>query len=262
MENIRMILLLVGAVIVLGIYLYGRLQAEWARRPKREKRRKLRWQRDELPELDDLDSDLEIIPEFDRPVRQYAGVNFEGEDVPAGETTVIRSTRPGARRNRIHEQESKPAAAEKKPASAGKIFSLFVMAPAGVPYRGTVLLDALEDAFLEFGEMQIFHRNEVIDGRERHLFSAANIREPGIFDLSNMENFSTEGLVLFLQVTPGVDAVRAFDAMVESARIIAEELGGTVCDATRSFLTKQTIGHLREEVIGCQLQQRVMKTGS
>jgi hypothetical protein len=35
-----------------------------------------------------------------------------------------------------------------------------------------------------------------------------------------------------------------------------------VCDATRSVLTRQTISHMREEVIGCQLQQRVIKTAS
>jgi cell division protein ZipA len=137
-----------------------------------------------------------------------------------------------------------------------------VLAPSGVPFRGTVLLDALEDAHLEYGDMQIFHRNEVVDGSERRLFSVANIKEPGIFDLAAMEHFSTEGVVMFLQVAPGMDAVRAFDAMVESATILAEELGGTVCDATRSVLTKQTISHMREEVIGCQLQQRVIKTAS
>ena len=68
--------------------------------------------------------------------------------------------------------------------------------------------------------------------------------------------------MLFLQVAPGTDAVRAFDAMVESAMIMADELSATVCDATRSVLTKQTISHMREEVIGCQLQQRVIKTAS
>mgnify|MGYP000393896820 FL=1 len=77
-----------------------------------------------------------------------------------------------------------------------------------------------------------------------------------------MEHFTTEGIVLFLQVLPGMDAVRAFDAMVESAMIMADDLSATVCDATRSVLTKQTISHIREEVIGCQLQQRVTKTAS
>jgi cell division protein ZipA len=77
-----------------------------------------------------------------------------------------------------------------------------------------------------------------------------------------MEGFTTEGLVLFLQIPGGVDGVHAFDAMVESARILADNLDSTVCDATRSVLTNQTISHMREEVISYQLQQRVANAAS
>ena len=38
---------------------------------------------------------------------------------------------------------------------------------------------------------------------------------------------------------------RQVDAMVESARILAESLDGHVCDAQRSALTQQTIRHMR-----------------
>jgi cell division protein ZipA len=125
-----------------------------------------------------------------------------------------------------------------------------------------VLTGALAAADLEYGDMQIFHRHEQVEGHEVSLFSVANIKEPGIFDLSAMENFTTEGLVLFMQLPGPGDDVLAFDAMVESARALAASLGGTVCDATRSVLTNQSIGHMREEVIGCKLQQRVANTVS
>jgi cell division protein ZipA len=131
-----------------------------------------------------------------------------------------------------------------------------------VPFRGPVLLGALAAAKLEFGDMQIFHRVEMVDGQEKILFSVANIREPGIFDLSAMENFTSEGVVLFLQVPGTVDAVRAFDAMVESAQALADNLNTRVCDATHSPLTNQAVSHMREEVIGCQLQQRVANAAS
>ena len=143
-----------------------------------------------------------------------------------------------------------------------RVFSVFVTAPTSVPFRGPVLLGALAAAKLEFGDMQIFHRTELVDGREKVLFSAANIREPGIFDLSAMDDFTTEGLALFMQVPCAVEAGRAFDAMIESARILADNLDGHICDARRSALTQQTIRHMREEVINCQLQQRVAQTAS
>jgi len=265
MENIRLILLLIGAVIVLAIYVFSRMQGQWhwPRLPVRSKPRKSRLQRNSLPEIDDLDAgvgfdrefDTEYVTDIDRLGLQIPGDPLEQAGEPVPGTTVIR-----ARTARAPEQ--KPVAQESKPPASDRIFTLFVRAPKGVPFRGPMLLGAFDDAKLDYGDMQIFHRSELVDGRELHLFSAANIREPGIFDLAAIENFSTEGIVLFLQVLPGMDVVRAFDAMVESANILAEELGGTVCDATRSVLTKQTISHMREEVIGCQLQQRVIKTAS
>jgi cell division protein ZipA len=278
MENIRLILLLIGAVIVLGIYVFSRMQGHWRwpslpRLPRRSKPHKSRLQRSGLSEIDGIDTSVDFEGEFDdefdadidRIGMQVSGDPLEQVDEPIPERTVIR-----ARAQRTPEKQSRaqrtpekqPHAQENKPVVSDRIFTLFVMAPTGVPFRGPVLLGALEDAHMEYGDMQIFHRKDVVDGSERHLFSAANIKEPGIFDLAAMEHFTTEGVVLFLQVAPGVDAVRAFDTMVESAMILADELSATVCDATRSVLTKQTISHMREEVIGCQLQQRVIKTAS
>ena len=43
---------------------------------------------------------------------------------------------------------------------------------------------------------------------------------------------------------------------------MANDLDSTVCDATHSVLTNQTIGHMREEVISYQLQQRVANAAS
>jgi cell division protein ZipA len=266
MENIRLILLLIGAVIVLGIYVFSRMQGQWRwprislpKLPGRRKSRKSRLQRGSLAELDDIDTDLEFDAGFDADIDRIGGGitgdPLEQTDEPAPGTTVIR---PRARRR----PEDRPQTQENKAPVTDRIFTLFVMAPSGVPFRGPMLLDALEAAHLEYGDMQIFHRNEEVDGSERRLFSAANIKEPGIFDLAAMEHFTTEGIVLFMQVASDADAVRAFDAMVESATIMADDLSATVCDATRSVLTKQTISHMREEVIGCQLQQRVIKTAS
>jgi len=266
MDNIRLILLLIGAVIVLGIYVFSRMQGQWRwpgislpKLPRRSKQRKSRLRRSSLPEIDDIDADVDFDagfdPDIDRIRLQVSDDPLEQHDEPAPGTTVIRARAPRT-------QEKQPRAPENKQSVSDRIFTLFIMAPSGVPFRGSVLLGVLGDAHLEYGDMQIFHRSELVDGREQHLFSMANIKEPGIFDLAAMEHFTTEGVVLFLQVVPGMDAVRAFDAMVESAMILADELSATVCDATRSVLTKQTISHMREEVIGCQLQQRVIKTAS
>jgi cell division protein ZipA len=228
MENMRWILLLIGILLIIGIYVAGRLQS---REPKPRKRRLKRGS-----------------------IRRKAAPDFAIDELESMEPMRFdedHSTRAG------NNPDSSPA-----PGPAETVFSLLVTAPTSVPFRGPVLQGALAMAKLEFGDMQIFHRTEMVDGRERILFSLANIREPGTFDLSAMDDFTTEGLALFMQVHGGVDAVRAFDAMIESARILADNLDGHICDARRSALTQQTIHHMREEVINCQLQQRVAQTAS
>lgn len=226
MENMRWILLLVGILLIIGIYVAGRLQS---REPKPRKRRLKRGS-----------------------IRRKAAPDFAVDELESMEPMRFEEDRSTHASNH---PDSSPA-----PGPAETVFSLLVTAPTSVPFRGPVLLGALAMAKLEFGDMQIFHRTEIVDGRERVLFSLANIREPGTFDLSAMDDFTTEGLALFMQVPCGVDAVRAFDAMIESARILADNLDGHICDARRSALTQQTIHHMREEVINCQLQQRVAQT--
>ena len=238
MENMRWILLLIGILLVVGIYVVGRLQL---REPKPRKRR-----------------------------RSVGRLRRKTEPALGGEAMErFSADDPGYMDELLSEDEAaarQPAAdIHRKPAELlppDKVFSVFVTAPTSVPFRGPVLLGALAAAKLEFGDMQIFHRIELLDGQEKILFSLANIREPGTFDLSAMEEFTTEGLALFMQIPCAVEAGRAFDAMIESARILADNLDGHVCDARRSALTQQTIRHMREEVINCQLQQRVAQTAS
>jgi len=242
MENLRWILLLAGGAVILVIYLVSYYQGRRKQPPA--PRNKLRSQ-PLLSEADTVTADVDVTDVIDDELEQLGQI-ISG-DTPAAETV----------------SEIDVPAEKREPAPlADQVFMLFVEAPKGVPFRGPILLGALAAAQLEFGDMGIFHRVELDNGQEKILFSVANIREPGTFDLSAMESFTSEGVVLFMQVPGAIDAVRAFDAMVESSRVLAENLDSRVCDATHSPLTKQAISHMREEVISCQLQQRVANAAS
>ncbi len=240
MDNLRWILLGIGLVIILGIYLYASLKSVRFRVPslfgssRRRPRRPAA--RDNEPGMEDNGSS---------PAEEFDALFLDEQDEAGG----------GASVSITRSQASAPVAEE-------QVFALFVTAPPGVPFRGPLLLNALDIARMTFGDMDIFHRVELVNGAERTLFYAANIREPGIFNPAAMEDFTTEGIAFFMQVGSAVDAVWAFEAMVEAARTLAESLGGTLCDSTRSALTKQTIGHMREAVVRSQLQQRMANTAS
>jgi len=239
MENLRWILLLVGVIVILAVYLVSYYQGR-RQQPTRSSSRTPpafnagSHDADEPDGSGDMDEELEQLGQI------------ISADIPAAEEIVIEI----------------PAEKREPVIVADKVFTLFVKAPRGVPFRGPILLGALATAKLEYGDMQIFHRIEMVNDQEKVLFSVANIREPGIFDLSEMENFTSEGVILFMQVPGTADAVRAFEAMVESARSLADNLNSRVCDATHSPLTNQAISHMREEVIGYQLQQRVANAAS
>jgi cell division protein ZipA len=253
MENMRWILLLAGIVIVLGIYIYGRLQGWLETRPDPSAGRR------------EPGGGREIDPLFDDPLEdepvdvelEHLGQMFAAEEKP--QDTMHTRTPP------VDPVVDPPAEPPAKPAPASEpdqVISLFVLAPGGVPFRGTFLIEALEKAGLEYGDMQIFHRRERHNGSDAVLFSVANLVEPGTFDLAAMEHFTTRGLVLFLQLPGPFDAIRAFDAMVEAARSLADSLEGNVCDATRSVLTRQTIAHMRENVVDYQFRHRVSHKAS
>ena len=242
MENIRWILLLVGFVIVLGIYLYGRYQAGRDEAP------------DQAEQRPSMRSGMDIDPLFDQP-----------DDNEAVEAELERLeqliSEDSAQPQEAVAEAGTGTAAKAPPPEPDKIVTLFVLAPKGVPFPGSFILEAMEAAGLQFGDMDIFHcPDERRNGDS--LFSVASMVEPGTFDLSAMGSFTTSGLVLFLQLPGPTEPVQAFDRMVEAARSLADSLGGTVCDATRSMLTNQTVGHMREDVIDYQLRQRVAKTAS
>ena len=242
MENLRWILLLAGVIVILAVYLVSYYQG---RRQQPARRRSSRTP----PVIDEGSRDtgaMDDTSDMDEALEQLGQI--VAADTPAVEEVVIE----------MPAEKRKPVTTTAR----DRVFTLFVTAPRGVPFRGPILLGALADAKLEYGDMQIFHRIEMVNGQEKVLFSVANVREPGIFDLSAMENFTSEGVVLFMQVPGAEDAVRAFDAMIESARALADNLDSRVCDASQSPLTNQTITHMREEVIGCQLQQRVANAAS
>ena len=114
----------------------------------------------------------------------------------------------------------------------------------GEPFPGQALLEILLEAGMTFGSMDIFHRQA---GSEVQ-FSLANAVEPGTFDVTSMNNFTTPGVTLFIRVHELGDPVRALDDMLVVADAIALELGGEVRDETRSVMTPQTIEHCRQSI--------------
>jgi cell division protein ZipA len=80
------------------------------------------------------------------------------------------------------------------------------------------------------------------------LFSLANLFKPGVFDIDNIETFSTRGLSLFMMLPIEGDAQQVFNMMHNAARKLAEEFSCQILDGGRGLLTKQGLQKYSERI--------------
>lgn len=135
-----------------------------------------------------------------------------------------------------------------------KVIVLYLQARDNRKVVGVELLDAAMKSGMEFGPMQIFHRN--IPGHDRPVFSLANLENPGTFDKDSWPTLETRGMTLFLGLPGPMPALDAWDAMVATSRRMAELLHLDVLDADRHHFTRQREGEIREELRVFERQQQ------
>lgn len=129
-----------------------------------------------------------------------------------------------------------------------KIVTLYIAARAGQLLRGPDIVVAAEKAGLTYGHMNVFHR--LVEGHPERgpIFSVANIRKPGSFDMAEIQSLETPAVAFFLTLPAPLSALDAWDTMQPTAQRMAELLDGVVLDEQRNALNRQRIAHLREEL--------------
>lgn len=131
----------------------------------------------------------------------------------------------------------------------GLVIVINLMARPGLDFKGENILSAVGHTQLKYGEMNIFHcSGHTESGNMKHIFSLANIVNPGTFDLNDMTNLTTPGLTLFMQLPGPEEGLKVFEKMLSTAQSLKKDLDGELCDESRSALTYQTISHLKEKI--------------
>ena len=128
-------------------------------------------------------------------------------------------------------------------------------------FKGPALLQNILESGLRFGEMDIFHRHESMAGNGEVLFSMANAVKPGVFDLDDIDHFSTRAVSFFLGLQGPRHPKQAFDVMVAAARKLAHELDGELKDDQRSVMTAQTIEHYRQRIVEFERRALTQRRG-
>jgi cell division protein ZipA len=215
--------------------------------------------------LDDLDAqqDLEAIARSpDRRAAPRLGDLDAGAAPPAARPTPAAARRAPAARDSAAIRGPRPGAREaprdQRGVDADLTVVLTVMAPEGERFAGPALRQALHNAGLAPGAMQLYHyRVEAQPADAPPVFSALNAVKPGTLDPAEMEALHTPGIALVLRASGLERPGEAFELMHGAATSLAEELRGRLCDESRSTLTRQALNHIRERIAEAVRRRRL-----
>lgn len=252
MDNLRLVLLLIGCLLVLGIYLWDIFFRREARGG------------DLLEAVDDLPDpgadQQDHAPATGRAV--LGSLLARSRDAGLGG-----DERPVVSLNPWWETGSAAVAADPVPTQQGRaadrpagdrprdqesegLLILHIVSPDETGFNGVSIREAASGAGMVFGRMDIFHHFG--PGRPQAAepwFSMANMYEPGAFDRGRMAELQTKGVVVFMYPPTAPEPGAVFDLFLDATQTMARALGGAILTAGRAPLTAAATTALREEVI-------------
>ncbi len=120
-----------------------------------------------------------------------------------------------------------------------QIITLYLVAPENQSFNGLDIVQKLEEIGLQYGEHQIFHRH-IDNAASPVIFSAANMMQPGVFDLDNIESLETVGLVFFMYIPSLGNDVANLKLMISTVESLSKSLGGFVLNDQRTLFDEQS----------------------
>lgn len=248
MDGLRWLLLLLGALVILGVYLYSRRSASGDTPGVVEPTtRKAPTLGDDALDEADLESLEPMLPVDDSGLAEEEGQeSFSIGDV---------NDEPVSDDYDLAESASSDIDDDSPPVPQ-KIITLRMIAHGGGAFQGDELILNLRGIGMRHGKFGIFHR---YDGEDENLaiFSAASLIEPGSFDLANIKEQEIPGISLFAVLSGPIDGVEAFDMLMEASRTLAQSLNGELLDESGSTLSIQRERYMREEIVQYQHRNKV-----
>lgn len=218
--------------------------------PSYEKARQADEQSDSVPVLmDSMDDEApaeQITPADESPPVSAAEALGELAHEPG--TELVREPSPARASEKADKSTTSSGAADTSRKDPEEIIVLHVVAPDGEQIEGPALLQILLACDVRYGHMNIFHRYEEAGGAGAEQFSVVNMVAPGTFDLDDMDNFASPGVIFFMRLPGPKQAIKAFDCMVETAQCLVKNLGCELHDEAHSAVTPQTLQHLRQRI--------------
>jgi cell division protein ZipA len=245
MWELRWVLLGLGALLIVGIYFWGRLPFARRAAALREALPRFRLRNRAEPTLSEDEPSVAGSGGASEPhIGELA--QGDGDGAQRGRGRVEPALRSDSGEPAPVGDNAGPGETLPPDAPERVIALRFVAKAAELNLQEAIL--ALRGAGLEHGRYGIFHR-VASTGSADPLFSVANLTEPGSFDLTAAAERTLPGMSFFM-LLPGVgDPVERFDDMVQTARALARELDAELFDDRGSSWSIQRERYVREEVI-------------
>lgn len=138
---------------------------------------------------------------------------------------------------------------QKKGKAEQLVITLSIASRAG-GFSGRTLEAVLKSNYFYFSDKAIFHRHVGDNPSNPVLYSIAQSVEPGIFNLEKMRQQRIAGIVIFM-VLPIADSdhnMNIFEQMLKSARQLAANLNGELCDDQHNRMTAQALELYRQKI--------------
>ncbi len=284
MDSLRLILVLAGAVVIVAVYLYSRYRKDSPR-----EFRGSGYQQEEsslnststnaavvtgsINESRDEDGKAVIVdpsvyscePQSsdaeDSIYEEYNGFDDElselGHNIKIEENSSVQDASLQAEDGIDLSFESSESGRHDKDSLVEKVMVIYLLAQPDQEFIGTEIVSVAEAEGLKFGEDRYYHRYSNQNGTAESVFGVANILEPGLFDLSDIDNLFSPGLVFFQRLSNAGGALEAFDNMLETVISFRDRLDGRLQDSGRRPLNKSAMIKLREQVVEFSLKNPV-----
>ncbi len=221
---LRIGIVIAGVLLMVAIYVFGR-----PRKPGQGRKVREDASARAEPRLNSSHTDpgFSAAPGIDETSVEQNGLGFEdiGAPLPSG-----------------------PEVGKRDREEFDKIITLYVAARAGQQLHGSDIIVAAEKAGLSYGYMNIFHRLADGNALSGPIFSVANIKKPGSFEMAEIQSMETPAIAFFLTLPAPIPALDAWEKMLPTAQRMAELLDGVVLDESRNALGRQRIAHIRDDL--------------
>ena len=250
-NNLRLMLLIIGCCLVLGVYLW-----EIFRKRRRKKADILSAvdESDDIPFTQNSDISEE---QYNKAISDLTELSNQLANSNSDTKHIISEINEKNQENNVIEEELNSSEEIKK-----ENILVFYITATSEEFNGAIIEKILTNIGMTFGDMGIFHyyednkTNKYANNGEyetaksnQPLFSISNMYEPGTFILDEMQKLKTKGIAVFMYDIDSPNSYKIFEKFFfENIKNIAKSLNAEIKTSDYKLLDDKTLKSITDRL--------------